>query len=202
MIVMKKVFTLLIALCSIIGARAQEYVDLGLSVNWATCNIGANSPEENGINFIGGTKDVYDSKTTRMKNLILPKHTQDYSGNPAYDAATAYWGDGWRTPTYAEWSELLASCSWQWYQYESGKGTIYGYRVIGPNGNSIILPARPKNSMSTFNSASYQCSTPHQSGKYLYVFYYFKEKKGLCKYKHNIKHDLLGQFPTRAVRDK
>lgn len=198
---MKKLFSLIITLCFMQGVSAQEAVDLGLSVDWAAYNIGANNPEECGLFFIGGTKDIYNPQI-KIKHLVLPKHTADYSGNPDYDAATAYWGDGWRTPTYAEWSELIASCNWVWYEYESDGNLICGYQVIGPNGNSIKLPAYIKGFLSSGHGAGYQCSTPFHNSKYLYGFAYFKEKKGINKYKHMIKHDILHTLPTRAVRDK
>ena len=113
-----------------------EYVDLGLSIKWATCNVGANQPHEYGNYYAWGettTKNSYtiDNSKTRGKNM------GDISGNPNYDAATANWGSGWRTPTYAEMKELDEKCTWIWTT-ENG---INGYKVTGPNGNSIFLPA-------------------------------------------------------------
>jgi hypothetical protein len=128
---MKKIFTLLIALCSIIGARAQEYVDLGLSVNWAAYNVGATSPYEWGRPYIAGTK------ATKGKHKI--EHKDDISGNPEYDAATANWGKEWRTPTYTEWNELTTSCTWTYEKSKINGKKHYGFRVTGPNGNSIYF---------------------------------------------------------------
>ena len=116
--------------------NGYEYVDLGLSIKWATCNVGANQPHEYGNYYAWGettTKNSYtiDNSKTRGKNM------GDISGNPNYDAATANWGSGWRTPTYAEMKELDEKCTWIWTT-ENG---INGYKVTGPNGNSIFLPA-------------------------------------------------------------
>ena len=78
-------------------------VDLGLSVKWACCNIGANSPEDYGNYYAWGeitTKEVYSSET------------YTYTSSPtrlslSVDAANVNWGGKWRMPTYDEVSELL-----------------------------------------------------------------------------------------------
>ena len=116
--------------------NGHEYVDLGLSVKWATCNVGATQPHEYGDYYAWGETTIKNSYTidnskTRGKNM------GDISGNPNYDAATANWGSGWRTPTYAEMKELYEKCTWIWTT-ENG---INGYKVTSPNGNSIFLPA-------------------------------------------------------------
>ncbi len=83
----------------------HEYVDLGLSVKWATCNVGADSPDEPGYHFVWGeigssecgsysTKHIYDLELT------------DIAGDKAHDAAAANWGGKWRMPTYKELLEL------------------------------------------------------------------------------------------------
>lgn len=104
-------------------------VDLGLSVNWADCNLGASSPSDYGNYYDWG--------------VISPGFTYSYShltssicGNASYDAATASWGSGWRMPSSAECRELLNKCSWQW----TSKNGVRGYQVTGPSGNSIFLP--------------------------------------------------------------
>lgn len=83
-------------------------VDLGLSVQWAACNIGASSPEQYG-NY--------------------------YTWNKTDDAINTL-ADNWRMPTVKELQELKEKCTWK---VEFLK-RIRGYRVIGPNGNSIFLP--------------------------------------------------------------
>ena len=122
--------------------NVYEYVDLGLSVKWATCNVGANSPEGYGYYFTWG--ETTAKKTYNQDNCIINGLTKselqaqgyiDEAGNllPQYDAATANWGGEWRMPTEAELDELNTKCTWTW--------ELNGYKVMGPNGNSIFLPA-------------------------------------------------------------
>ena len=138
----------------------QKYVDLGLSVKWATCNIGANSPEEFGDYFAWGevkTKkyyrddnykwgnytynDEYGYKTTEYTKYCINSNYGDADYKTRLDddddAAVVNLGGKWRMPTFDELNELLEECTWK-KVYK--KGTLC-YEVIGPNGNSIILPA-------------------------------------------------------------
>ena len=116
--------------------NGYEWVDLGLSVLWATCNVGASSPSDYGNYYAWGettTKSRYTESNSRTYEVSMG----DISGNPQYDAATANWGDGWRMPTEAEFEELVDKCDWQW----TSQGGRNGYKVTGPNDNSIFLPA-------------------------------------------------------------
>lgn len=118
--------------------NGHEWVDLGLpsGLKWATCNVGASSPEEYGDYFAWGetsTKDSYPEEGCKTSNQFF----NDISGDPNYDAARANWGGAWRMPTKAECEELKNSCKWTW----TTNGSHYGYKVTGPNGNSIFLPA-------------------------------------------------------------
>ena len=142
----------------------HEYVDLGLpsGLKWATCNVGASSPEDYGDYYAWGettTKDSYSSS----KSLIYGKTMGDISGDAQYDAATANWGSGWRLPTKAELTELKNNCTWTWTT-QNGKT---GYKVTGPNGNSIFLPAAGCRYGSLLVNAGeygfYWSSTPHES---------------------------------------
>lgn len=128
------------------NANGHEYVDLGLSVKWATCNVGANSPEEYGNYYAWGetsTKETYYSDNCPTDGLSISQlQSQGYidsNGNltPQYDAATANWGGTWRMPTYDELKELRTNCTWTW----TTQNGVKGYNVEGPNGNSIFLPA-------------------------------------------------------------
>ena len=137
-----------------IMVNAHECVDLGLSVKWATCNVGADSPEDYGDYFAWGeveSKTTYDWSTYKY-GLDYNKLTK-YSSKSRYgkdgftdsktvldpedDAATANWGGAWRMPTKAERDELLNNCRWDW----TTQNGVNGYKVTGPNGNSIFLPA-------------------------------------------------------------
>ncbi|MBR5323603.1 MAG: SUMF1/EgtB/PvdO family nonheme iron enzyme [Muribaculaceae bacterium] len=116
--------------------NAHEYVDLGLSVKWATCNVGANTPEEYGDYFAWGettTKSPYSD--TNYKYSLNPS-TLPLSA----DAAHVNWGGKWRMPTKAEYDELMSitNCTWIW---TTQKG-VSGYKVTSNvNGNTIFLPA-------------------------------------------------------------
>lgn len=122
-------------------------IDLGLSVKWATCNIGANKPEEYG-NYYGwgeptGT-DVfgYDSEPVGMLIKRFPLRENEtfppYSIiNTSKDIAKHNWGGKWRMPTKKEAQELIDKCEIQYYE-SKGKKQI---KVIGPNGNFIIVPS-------------------------------------------------------------
>ena len=111
-------------------------VDLGLSVKWATCNIGADSPEDYGNYYAWGETETKGSYTT-SNSVTHGAEMSNISGKTKYDAATANWGDSWRMPTYDEIEELINSCTWR-LRYENG---VKGYLVTGSNGNSIFLPA-------------------------------------------------------------
>ncbi len=148
-------------------ANGHEWVDLGLpsGLKWATCNVGAYSPEGYGNYYAWGettTKSEYtgDNSKTWGKNL------GDISGNARYDAARANWGGSWRMPTRAEFDELLNHCAWQWTT-QSG---VKGYKVTGKNGNSIFLPAAGWRYGSSRDGAgelgTYWGSTPYEVRAY------------------------------------
>lgn len=150
-------------------------VDLGLpsGVKWATFNVGASSPEEYGDYFAWGeTKPK--SKYTEGNSKTYNKNIGDISGNPNYDAARANWGGSWRMPTKAEFQELLDKCNWTWTTY-GGKKV---YKVVGPNGNSIFLPAAGDRRGTSLSHAGpngrYWSSTPNEGdaqGAYCLDFY-------------------------------
>lgn len=115
------------------AGASHEYVDLGLSVKWATCNVGADSPKAHG--------EYYGWGETMPQRLCSRYY---YGTNMASrsvmfdDVATKEWGDRWRMPSRAEFRELLDGCEWVWTEDD---GT-YGYKVKSKkNGNSIFLPA-------------------------------------------------------------
>ena len=123
-----------------------EYVDLGLSVKWATCNVGATKPEEYGNYFAWGetdSKEVYDWNSYLWCNgteeSINKYNTTDGLTTllPEDDAAHVNWGEEWRMPTDKEWTELRENCIWT----QTMQSGINGYKVTGINGNSIFLPA-------------------------------------------------------------
>ena len=114
--------------------NGHEWVDLGLNVRWAACNIGASKASDYGDYYACGetfTKSSYGKIKTNEMTMI------DISGDSRYDVATVEWGEEWRMPTKAEFEELLGKCKWEWINLDE----FCGYKVLGPNGNNIFLPA-------------------------------------------------------------
>lgn len=136
-----------------IDEDSTKYVDMGLSVRWGTCNVGAASPEEYGYYFAWGeveTKDYYNLNNYKwaasVTGMILKYCTNSFLGNvdnktllePEDDAAHVICEDMWRMPTEDEFNELIDNCSITW---TSSKG-VYGVEFISMiNGNSIFIPA-------------------------------------------------------------
>ena len=137
----------------IFSHNGYNYVDLGLSVKWATCNIGASKPEGYGYYFAWGEtepKTTYDWTTykwCRGSNATLTKYNTDNDYGIvdnqiqlelSDDAARIILGGNWRVPTKAEQDELRNNCTWTWTTLNGVKG----YKVTSNrNGNSIFLPA-------------------------------------------------------------
>ena len=114
-----------------------DAVDLGLSVKWATCNVGATSPEDYGNYYAWGETSPKTSYT-EANSKTRGKSMGDIGGDSSYDAATANWGSGWRLPTESEFQELIDKCTWTW----TTRNGVNGYEVKSKkNGNSIFLPA-------------------------------------------------------------
>lgn len=146
--------------------NGHEYVDLGLSVKWATCNVGAKSPEEDGDYFAWGEvapKEIYDWDTYKYGNVeyryleypasggvygyeyvpIVTKYKKS-DGKTILDlkddAARVNWGGAWRIPSPEEVQELIDNCIWTWVE----KDGIAGYKITSLVANhtdcSIFLP--------------------------------------------------------------
>lgn len=119
-----------------------DFVDLGLSVLWATANVGALTPKRGGDLFSWGetsTKEVYSEKNYLLSSDGTYSHVSKYNKSdnlttlePCDDAATQNWGTSWRTPTIDEITELIQNCEW-----EMKSGGWYGTSKI--NGNVIII---------------------------------------------------------------
>ena len=128
--------------------QGHEYVDLGLSVKWATCNVGASNPENKGWYYQWGettsssipdywagyqcweSYEFYDTNTQTCKNI-----GNNISGTK-YDAARKNWGSKWRMATAEEWDELIDKCSWK---HTTINGTE-GFLGTGKNGQTIFFP--------------------------------------------------------------
>lgn len=119
-----------------------EFVDLGLSVSWASFNIGSYNfaPYMNGDFFAWG--ETVPRKEFVQNYYLKPKQDHYYEGKlnlleSCDDAATVLWGKDWRMPTKEEFQELIDKCEWEWME----QSYHWGYKVTGQNGNSIFLPA-------------------------------------------------------------
>lgn len=130
----------------------EKYVDLGLSIRWASYNVGATNPEDYGDYYAWGeitTKDTYTWANYKYADGSYDTLTK-YNNSSSYgtvdnkttletedDAATANWGGNWRMPTVDEWQGLKDNCTWTWTTLNG----VNGYEVKATNGNSIFLPA-------------------------------------------------------------
>ena len=116
--------------------NGHDYVDLGLSVKWATCNVGASKPEDYGGYYSWGetvTKPCYNVEdyATCVEGI------NDIAGT-SRDVACVKWGDKWHMPTFYNFKELLEGCEWIW----TTRNGVSGCKVRSlKNSNSIFLPA-------------------------------------------------------------
>ena len=122
-----------------------EYVDLGLSVNWATFNLGANKPEMKGDYFAWGEtspKSVYTQDTYKFNSDSLRKYGDDgkYILDSEDDAAQVLWGGSWRMPTADEFQELIDNCSWTLTELDGVNGYLVTSKITGYTDKSIFLP--------------------------------------------------------------
>ncbi len=172
---MKRFLSLFVSALFAVGAWAEEplsgeYVDLGLSVKWATCNLGATSSTDAGwhlawgetsaktnytwgsyLSALGGTMtQLQDAGTEKdpLKEYVKGGSHSEGIGGTAYDAATVALGTGYRMPTQTEFEELTNAdnCEWVWYDEDNTEfNGVAGYKVTskktGYTGNSIFLPA-------------------------------------------------------------
>ena len=167
----------------VVEAKVNK-VDLGLPSGtlWADRNVGADSPEAYGDYFAWGetsTKSTYNWRTYKWcqgSSASMTKYCTDSSYGTVDnktvldledDAAYVNMGAEWRMPTHDELKELRNNCTWTW---TSQKGTR-GYKVTGPNGQSIFLPAagcRCDSSLTYAGSRGYYWSASlSESGPYL-----------------------------------
>ena len=134
------------------GYAMPEAIDLGLSVKWASFNLGATKPEEYGNYYAWGETEPKEDYSWSTYKWYLDNETTfskycpywDSHGNMKYDktildpeddAATVLLGGNWRMPKHTEQEELRTKCTWTWDE------TKKGFTVTGSNGRSIFLPA-------------------------------------------------------------
>ena len=138
--------------------NGHDFVDLGLPSGtlWATCNVGAETPEDYGDYFAWGEttpKEIYDWKSYKYGNFINERYelnkycTASEDGLDGFvddltvmeatdDAALANWGADWRIPTIEEWDEMFQNTTSVW----TTQNGVNGWRFTASNGNSIFLP--------------------------------------------------------------
>lgn len=192
-------------------ANGYDFVDLGLSVKWATCNLGAEKPEDCGDYFTWGDKErVLGEKYIGWDNYkfsLFEKGT-----NPQYfdikfskyvitegrgnidhlselelsdDPATIIWGGSWRTPSTNEIKELIDKCMWQWTEIHGRKG----FRLISKvNQRTMFLPAAGHFDGGTTLlgenvNGAYWTRTLHNNSVCAYNLF-FKESEHLCGHVH------------------
>ena len=152
-----------------VNANGHEYTDLGLSVYWATCNIGANSPTDEGYHYAFGERMPKSDYTN--SNYV--------GGN--YDFAKMTWGGDWRLPTVDEINEIISKCYW--------KGIVIGSKdvtkAIGPNGNSIIFPYAGSKVNGTSDKGGFFWSSTEASSNSAWCLYInYKEVSCVGAYKY------------------
>ncbi len=164
----------------------ENSVDMGLSVRWASLNVGASDQYGAGYNCSWG--DAYGVNTSVSTNYNYG--VTQIAGDPAYDIATFLWGERWQIPTKEQWQELIDNCTWT-YAYNSDK-QVYGYTVTANNGNSIYLPfyfytIETGTVSSSSSSGYYWTSTPRfttSNDYYAYMLKLTSSSKSLSSYEY------------------
>lgn len=203
----------------------HEAVDLGLSVKWATENVGCCPSAPKGSFYSWGVNELPDGY--RRKNYKWVDQLNDqfdkipYTVNkyctdsvyglvdnlvqvePADDPVVTSWGEGWRTPTYAELRELFEKCKWEFIRNWDAPGNC-GMKVTGPNGNYIFLP------MLGYNKSAYE-HPPYGDNVYGCYWSASLESKrplaAMCLYFTNSSYEIKSMyrflgFSVRPVIDK
>lgn len=150
----------------IVANSKQEYVDMGLSVKWATCNLGASAPEEYGDYFAWGElkpkkeyakcnyrfgdnvpfKKYQPATKVIVKHFFRANETKTVGDNKTIldvedDAAVALLGNKWRIPTPQEFEELLKCCTWTWTRIHNITGYVVQSKKPGYRDRWIFMPA-------------------------------------------------------------
>jgi hypothetical protein len=186
--------------CQVTVRARPEFVDLGLPSGtlWATCNVGANTPEEYGDYFAWGETEPKEDYSWSTYNhcdgfpFTLTKYCTDsrYSYNGSFtdnltelragdDAATINWGSAWQMPSSAQMLELSNNTSKIWTQQNG----VYGWLFTASNGNSLFLPAAGvREDKSLYDAGSLgdywsrslgTDNSDNACGLYFYLDYYF-----------------------------
>ena len=190
----------------------EDWVDLGLpsGLLWATYNVGASFVEDYGDYFAWAETQPKDDYTwsnysycCHGNSLSLTKYCNHVGYGcdgyldtltilePEDDAATANWGNGWRTPSKEEWQELFDNCSSIWTTQNGVNGRLY----TGPNGNTLFLPAAGSNGFLVGSAGFYRTSILLEADPSGTWEAYFGENNSSVYY-----NDRSGGISVRAVR--
>lgn len=129
--------------------NGHEYVEMGDGLKWATCNVGASTPEEAGSRFAWGETETkseylrdnykwYENENPTKYNFDDGKTVLESSD----DAATVNWGGSWRTPTLEEFANLLNQDNFEWKYDDAKKGFSVTSKISGYEGNSIFFKSK------------------------------------------------------------
>ena len=122
--------------------NGHGYVDLGLSVKWATCNVGASKPSDYGNYYAWGEIEPKKNYTwsnyfdSEFKLYNVRDGLKQITSTGGHDVAYEKWGDPWRMPSQKEMEELISKCKWTL----SKQNNVEGFKITGPSGGSIFLP--------------------------------------------------------------
>ena len=198
--------------------NGYQWVDLGLpsGIKWATCNVGAEKPEDYGNYYAWGEtapKTDYSWATYKYANGAYDKFTK-YCNDASYgnegftddktvleqedDAATANWGGTWRMPTDTEWTELREQCTWTWTTQNGMNGYLVASKT---NSNSIFLPAAGyRNGTNLRNAGTHGFYWSSSLGKYgsnsAWYIYFSSD------YVYRYYYDRYDGFSVRPVQEK
>jgi hypothetical protein len=158
--------------------KPAEMIDMGLSVKWASYNLGASKPEE-----IGGLYGWADPT-----GLLISDNPDDYPSadppllisNTEYDIATAKWGPEWKLPTKEEVDELINNCTFEW----TTQNGVIGAKFTAKNGNSLFFPAAGLRAgvkvKSTDKAGCYWSGTRSDDDTYIVYALCFGASKPMC----------------------
>ena len=141
--------------------NGYEYVDLELpsGLKWATCNVGASSPEQSGLYGAWGETTGYTAE--QVTSGVRTFNQDEYNAGPAasisadltleQDAAHVNMSGNWRMPTKDECQELINNCNVVWTDNYNGTGVVGKVFTSKINGNSVFFPAAGRCEYSSVN---------------------------------------------------
>ena len=152
---------------------SEELIDMGVSVKWASCNIGASKPDEGGIRFAWGETAPKESYSLDNYKWYSQDNYTKYCLDddlrvlqPDDDAATAILGSKWRTPTHDEVIELFEACDWMWVYYGNTRGLAATSRTTG---KTLFFPSVLNESYGIWSDVYWTSSVLYSDVNYLNI---------------------------------